>query len=494
MGPLRPSRLVERIRLTPAPLAALLAAAAVLSLAWTCTTAPLTGFDEADHVAYTARLASSGEPPTVTTGEHSYSTVEKEAYRDLGFLSAVGNAEARPPWHKAQEDAFRRFEDAAGSHGQTNGEGPNPLAKNPPLYYAYESIPWLLAPGGHFFGRVFAMRLGSGLLFLITVALMWLLAGEVFRRTLPRTVATGVVALHPLMGFMSGIVNTDNLLVTTFTLLLWLALRTIRLGPTPARATGLGVATAAVVLTHGRGIAAVPVLVVALAAALLVHRPPRRETLRALAAGAGVLAVTVALYALLSSRAGAGGLYGGEVSLTHRASFNLRQLASLVWQFYLPALGSMQPRIGPDYGFRQVFVETFFGSFASYEVLYPRWVFDVIQIALVGGAAAFYTVLVRHAAVVRARLAPAIVLLTAGVSMLGLLHLASYRSLIGGSNDPLITGRYLLPLVALLGLGAGAVVASLPRRIAPYAASVVLVSLVALSIAGLGLSLERFYA
>ena len=37
------------------------------------------------------------------------------------------------------------------------------------------------------------------------------------------------------------------------------------------------------------------------------------------------------------------------------------------------------------------------------------------------------------------------------VSMIGLLHLASYRALVG-SGDPLITGRYLLPLVTVFGL------------------------------------------
>ncbi len=46
----------------------------------------------------------------------------------------------------------------------------------------------------------------------------------------------------------------------------------------------------------------------------------------------------------------------------------------------------------------------------------------------------------------RARWAELAVLAAIAGSMIGLLHLASYRSLVG-SGDPLITGRYLLPLV-----------------------------------------------
>ena len=244
MGPLRPSRLVERIRLTPAPLAALLGAAAVLSLAWTCTTAPLTGFDEADHVAYTARLASSGEPPAVTSGDRGYSTVEEHAYRSLGFLAAVGNVEARPPWHKVQEDAFRRFEYAAGSQGQRNGEGPNPLAKNPPLFYAYEAAV-AHRPGRAFFTDLWAMRLANVLVLLAAVCFAWLLAAELFVRMLPRVVAAGVVALQPVLGQLAGIVNSDALLTATYLALTWLGVRACRRGLTIGRLAAIGAAAGA---------------------------------------------------------------------------------------------------------------------------------------------------------------------------------------------------------------------------------------------------------
>jgi 4-amino-4-deoxy-L-arabinose transferase-like glycosyltransferase len=495
---LRAPHRFRRIRETSRPLVALLAVAGLLSLGWSVAIAPFTGGDEDNHFAYTAWLASSGHPPAVSSGQRPYSTIQGFAFRDLGYLRTVGNPEARPPWHDVEERRYKRFARAQPPDAQSNGSGPNPLGKNPPLYYAYESLPWLVAPGGHLFGRLFLMRLASGLLLLATVTFMWLLAGEVFRRALPRTVATGVVALHPLLTYTSGIVTNDNLLATLWTLFFWLALRVVRLGLSPGRVAALAAVAAASILTHGRGLAIVPVFLITLLVALLRHRPAVRAALPAIGAGVAVLAVALVAYRVILANAADGDVgaaaYGGEVTLGAANGFNLRQFASFVWQFYLPKLGFMSPRVGPGYGFRQMFVETGFGSFASLEIVFAPWVYDLVQITLVGTAVALYTLLARHWPLVRRHLAEIVVLLAGGLSMLGLLHLASYRAVAGGGADPLITGRYLLPLVGLLGLAVGGVVALLPRPAAPYVGAAVLVGLCSLSLAGIGLAVTRFYA
>jgi hypothetical protein len=79
-----------------------------------------------------------------------------------------------------------------------------------------------------------------------------------------------------------------------------------------------------------------------------------------------------------------------------------------------------------------------------------------------------------------------------GLTGIVFLHVVSYLALLGGT-DPVIVGRYLLPLIALLALAVTFVVTSLPRRLGPLFAAVVLACGVLLQLAGLGLTVIRFY-
>ncbi|MCW2995230.1 MAG: hypothetical protein JWQ18_2725, partial [Conexibacter sp.] len=205
----RPS--ARALRDVPRPLVLLLAVAAVLSLSWNLATAQLQGPDEADHVAYVEHLAETGKIPSAVGGAASYAPDEAQALYGYGYLRLLQNRLVRPPWSPLAERSFRSFEDAQPAGAGGKGDGPNPVGKNPPLYYVYEAVGWRLTPGG-FFGKLFVLRAMGGLLLLAMVAFTWLLAGEVFRRRLPQTVAAGVPALLPMAGFMSGIVNTDILL------------------------------------------------------------------------------------------------------------------------------------------------------------------------------------------------------------------------------------------------------------------------------------------
>jgi len=490
------SRLAASLRGVPAPLALLLLAGAVLSAAWSVAMAPLQGFDEAEHVAYVLHLAETGEPPQAEAGGRTYTEAQAGALGPLGYGRTIANPEAKPPFHEFEEQSFRAYERLLPPGDPASGEGPNPLGKNPPLYYAYEAIPYRMAKalGGGFFGQLALMRLWSGLLFLGTIAFAWLLAGEVFRRTLPRATATGFVALHPLAGYITGIVNTDGMLMLWWTAFLWLALRLNRLGPSPGRVGLLAAAAAASVLTHGRGLAILPVLAVVLGVVWLRHRPGLRTAGLSAAAALGCVAAALVVLRASTGAAGGGALYGGEVNLGATSRFSVRQLISQTWQFYLPRLRVMEPRLGPDYGFGQVWVETYFGGFASYDVAYPRWIYDVVSVSLVGALVASVVLLVRRGAeLVRARWDQLVILLAAFGGCLGFLHVASYRALVNGSMDPLVTGRYLLPITGVLAVAAGALVAAAGRR-GPYLAGTLLVALLTLSLAGLGLGLERFYA
>jgi hypothetical protein len=489
------SRVRTALRRIPPPLALLLGVALVLSASWALATAPLQGPDESDHVAYVEHLAETGHIPSATSGRSAYATDEVAAL-GTGYSRMYQNPLARPPWSHGAEQAFQRFEDRLPGSALKAGDGPNSVGKNPPLYYALGAAVWKLTPGG-FFGHLFALRALTGLLFLITVVFAWLMAGELFGpRVLPRTVATAVVALLPMDGFMSGIVNTDSLLALIWAAFLWLALRTVRLGLSWQRAATLSLVSVLSILTHGRGLAILPALVVALVVAWLVHHKSLRATLTAAAGSVGVLVAGFVVLRVVGSAAGAGGsLYGGEVNVGAKSAFSLRQLLTSTWQFYFPRLDSMAERIGPPIGYRQIFVQQYFtGVFSSFEVYFPFWVYDTVQVIVVLLIVLGYTLGVLRFRALLGRWPQVVVLAATGLSMLALLHVASFRALINGGDNPLIVGRYLLPLTPILGAAIAALVAALPRRWGGALGVAVCAGLLALSIGGIGLSVGRFYA
>jgi hypothetical protein len=476
-------------------LALLLAVAAVLSLSWNLATAPLQGPDEADHVGYVEHLAETGKIPSAVEGNGAYATDEVGAL-EAGYLRMYQNRLARPPWTADAERRFDSFEDSLPDGARDNGDGPNSVGKNPPLYYLYEATGWKLAFGG-FFDKLFVARLLGGLMLLAMVAFTWLAAGEVFaRRRLPQTVAAGVVALFPMAGFMSGIVNTDVMLAAIWTAFLWLALRTARLGLSWQRAAGLSAVTVLSVLTHGRGLALVGALLIALLVAWLKHERTLRSTLRAAASSGVVLLAGLGIYKVFIAASGSGALFGGEANIGSRSAFSIRQLFSGIWQFYLPRLDSMVPRIGPPgFGYRQFYVQQYFGGvFSSFEVYFPYVVYDAVQVAVFVLLIALYTIGVVRIRTVWPHWPKIAIVAGTAICLIFFLHLASYRALANGGASPLIVGRYLLPMTGIVGIAIAAVVAGLPRRAGTVVAAVVLVGMIALSLGALALNVERFYA
>jgi 4-amino-4-deoxy-L-arabinose transferase-like glycosyltransferase len=478
------------LRRIPRPLALLLAVSALLTVAWTFTTTPFQGPDEPAHFSYAQHLAETGHRPAVLEGSHPESTQAANVLGTFNLDQLAGVSDARPAWSQLEEERYGEVLRDVGEKGEDDGAGPNPMAKNPPLYYAYEALPYYVGSAGSFWDRLIVMRLASGVLYLIAVAFTWLAAAEVFRSTWPRVLATGCVALLPQLTSISGTINADNLLIAVWTAFTFVALRLVRRGPSARRVLALCALAAASLLTHGRGIPIVLPLLVTLAIALLAARPSLRQAARWLAPGLGLLALAVAVYRL--TLAPSGGAYGGEVTLNPSGEMSLKGFLNVTWQFYFPRLPFMDARIGPDYGYRQVFIESFFGRFASLEVGYPTAVYQLIQGACAVGLAGLVALVVRRWAAVRARWREVTVVATIAVSMIGLLHLASYRALAGGP-DPLITGRYLLPVVAVFGLAVAFVISSLRARASAVLGAVVLSGLLALNLTGLMLTVTRFY-
>jgi 4-amino-4-deoxy-L-arabinose transferase-like glycosyltransferase len=480
----------ERLRAIPVPLRVILVVALIEVLAWSVVLAPLQGPDESAHYSYTQYLAETGHRPMYDTGANTVSSETGTAYAAFNLYGLVGRPSARPFWSQSEYDGWQRAQSGLTDEQRKNGSGPNAVAKNPPLYYAYESIPYRIAEGAGFLDRLWLMRVANGALFLLTVAFTWLAAAELFRSILARTAAAAAVALQPMAAFMSGVVNPDTMLATVWAAFIVLALRLVVRGFTWWRVVGvIGLAIASV-LTHGRGLPLLPVAVVALALAWWHHRPAISRRW----AWAGAAMLVVGLLVALKLVSARGGAYGGEINLGR--NFSLREFGSFVWQFYLPKLPFMDLRVGPDYGYKQLFIERYLaGQFGSLEVQFVPRIYTLVQLAAGLGFVGLIAALVVRRRELAAHWDSFLLLLVAVVSCVGFLHLASYRAIVGGSTgDPLIVGRYLLPLTCIFGLAVAFVVTSVKRRLQLGFTAVVLSLGILLQLGALGLTFARFYA
>jgi 4-amino-4-deoxy-L-arabinose transferase-like glycosyltransferase len=363
------------------------------------------------------------------------------------------------------------------------------VAQNPPLYYALGAAAYQLSPDRSLLGRLFAVRLLTVAMYVLTVVFTWLLTGEVFMLLWQRFLATALVAFQPKLVAMGAVINPDALLFTLCTAFLWSAVRILRRGMSARRVAVLALLAGGSALTHGRGLFLIASLCVVLVVAAIRFRPSIGTMCRFAAIAAGVMAVLLALAVIWTRAASGGAAFGGEV--TQSGNGNVRQFLSYVFQFYFGHFTSLQP-LGPPYGYRQAFIETFFGGFGSLEVVYSPQLYDYLQIAAGVGLAAFtICVAARWTDVTRLWW-----LWTCAVGfvvpLLGLLHITAYRDLLVG-GDPLITGRYLLPGVALYGVAVAWVVGSLPRRARAPVAAVLLSAAAALVVQGFLILEERFY-
>ena len=325
---------------------------------------------------------------------------------------------------------------------------------------------------------------------------MWLIASELFRPVWARTLATAIFALHPKLAMVGAQVTPDTLLVLVWTAFIYVGLRIIRHGLTLKRLVGTGAAVAASVLTHGRGLAILPALLVLLGIAYIRWRPPLKQTLVFTAFGLAVALAGLAVAGVFTSGvSGGGSAYGGTIGWVSDTAFNLRQFLSYLWQFYLPKLQFMQPAVGvPGYGFREVYIQSFYSDFAWLEVGYPRFAIDLLQAATIVLVIGLYTVAVTSLDALRRNWPTITFLVLTGLSMVAVLHLTSYTALVSNPGDPVITGRYLFPILSLLAIGVTVVVVALPRRIGAFASGALVATGITLQLSGLGMALVRFYA
>jgi 4-amino-4-deoxy-L-arabinose transferase-like glycosyltransferase len=477
----------------PAPLAALLGAVFALGLAWALVVPPFQAPDEQSHFGYVQSLVSGPGLPGAA-GHQAFSSEQLSAQDISNSDQTAAQIHVKPTWSAEEWERWQRLDAGAPqlSRGDGGGSG-NPAGANPPLYYAYEAIPYAVFSGGDFFSRVTAMRIASVLWLLATVAGAWLLAGELFGHDrLLQLVSAGVAGLLPMATFVSAQIGPDTMMYALWTLALWLGVRILRrgatTGPTIALLGLVGLAT----VVKATSYALVPAAVLGLGVTLWRIRAERRRATRlAVGALAALVAPVVAWFAIarLGGHAVAAQLTDAS---SGDGSTNVRELASYLWQYYLPRLpfmDSIDPTGGGVPAF-QVFVKQSWGAFGWLEVRFPdglyTWFGALTALVGLAALARLATRLRRVDVAVTAYLALAVASLLAG------LHWTDYHQWLAGGA--FMQGRYLFPLLALAGAATALAIAWLPGRLRAAAAGVVLGGLFALQLASLALVAARFYA
>lgn len=206
--------------------------------------------------------------------------------------------------------------------------------------------------------RALGTLLGSA-----TVLLTFLIAREVFPdRSLVPTLACALVAFDPQFAFISGVVNNDNAITTTATLVLWCLVRWCRRGGTTPASIILGLGLGAALLAKTDGILLIPFVAFVFVVDLL-DRQNLRDRLARAAIVAG-LTIAIATWWFVRNWQLYGDLLGWDAMLAANASM-LRHPQIDVWS----ALRVLWLARG-----------TFWGAFGWTNVFLPSSVYRVLDL------------------------------------------------------------------------------------------------------------------
>jgi 4-amino-4-deoxy-L-arabinose transferase-like glycosyltransferase len=164
---------------------------------------------------------------------------------------------------------------------------------HPPLYHLFAAGADWMAGDAPMQTRLTWVRYVTVLFGVLAVYAAWLLAAQVFRRESHQLFVGFMVAVQPMIGFLSGIANHDSALIAFYSLAVALMLFALRTAPRAAQGAWLGGAIALALMVKGSALALLPLAGIAYLAQALTWRTQWREVLKA----AGIAALVVAVIA-----------------------------------------------------------------------------------------------------------------------------------------------------------------------------------------------------
>jgi 4-amino-4-deoxy-L-arabinose transferase-like glycosyltransferase len=372
LGPVRSA--VRRV-----PPGVWIAIVAVLNAAcWSFVTPPFQVSDEPSHFAYVKELAETGRAPGSSAGQ--FSEEESIALGGVRFLQVGGE----PGFQTVATQAEQRWlegELAAASRLPRDGsEDASVATDEPPLYYAIEAIPYLVAYHDNLLDRLQLMRLVSALMAGLTALFVFLFVREALPGE-PWAWRTGglAVALLPLLGSMSGAVNPDAMLYAVSAALFFCLARAFRRGLTRRLAVAIGAVCAVGLFTKLNFVGLLPGGLVGVG--LLSWRVVGVSRLEAF--GRLLLACVIAAGPILFS------LVTGVLSshdALHWVSESVRGIAphgslparlEYAWELYLPRLPGMVNDFPGVFTTVQIWFNGFVGLYGWGDTPFPAWVYDL---------------------------------------------------------------------------------------------------------------------
>ncbi len=469
--PRRASALLRRV-----PTAAWVCAAIALlnAVTWSLIVPPFEGKDEADHFAYVEQIVENGSLPENGQQNGNYSTQENLVLGGLRAGEVLHSPQSTSISSEAEQRALIEA-DHAGASRRGSGEAGIATAE-PPLYYTIQAIPYLLARG-NILVELQLMRLLGALFGAMTALFAFLFLREILPRSpWAATVGALAVALQPLLGFMSGSVNPDSMLIAVSAAVFYCLARAFRRGLTRRLAIVLGMFIAVGFLTKlnfvGLAFGVYAGLVVL---AVREARARGRVALRLPLLAAVIGASPVALYVLrnvLSNHQTLGIASNGGSLL---APEELLHTLSYIWQFYLPRLPGMTHYFEGLATYKDIWFDRSVGFYGWMDTMFPTWVDNVALLPAALVAALFVRGVVVRRNALRRRLPELAVYIAIVLGLLVLIGADSYDSDALHHSPAFGEPRYLLPLLPLMGAVFTLAVRGAGRRWAPVAGAALIV-------------------
>jgi 4-amino-4-deoxy-L-arabinose transferase-like glycosyltransferase len=466
-------------------------------LIWTFVIPPFQVPDEISHFGYVQYLAEVGRPPSQgPIGQ--YSPQEQDTLDALSFAVVAGHGAQRGIMDSVEEQGLR--EELAATASPVGEGGSSSATDQPPLYYALESIPYLLSPSREILARLELMRVLSALMAALTVLCIYMFLRELLPGS-PWTWTVGalVVAFQPMFCFIGAGVQGDNLLfLASAATFLGLA-RAFRRGLSTKRAALIGLVTVAGLLAKLTFIALLPGI--ALALALLAWRAwpsGKGRALRAVGVAAAIVVIPVLAYAILNTsvwhRGGvtAGGVSGATTSVSAGGRvINFRETLDYIWQLYLPRLPFMYREFS-YYPLITTWLDGTVGQFGWLDYSFPQWVYTVAHWLFAGLGVLALVEIVRMRRAIGPWLGMFVCFAVMAAGLLGAIGDAGihYRA---STGDVFEQARYLFPLLAFYGLFMVVAARGVGRRWAPVLGGALVVLAMAHGLFAETLTISRYY-
>jgi 4-amino-4-deoxy-L-arabinose transferase-like glycosyltransferase len=440
------------------------------AVCWSIVTPPFEVPDEPSHFAYVKQLAETGELPSSSSQELSHE--ETAVLEGLHVPEVVLRPQNHTIATPAEELVLHQdLSPANASHGSPTA---GVAASQPPLYYALEAVPYIVA-GGNVLDRLELMQLASALFAGLTALFAFLFVREALAGPAwSWTVAGLAVALAPLLGFMSGSVNPDSMLFAVAAAVFYLLARAFRRGLNARMALAIGGVSAIGLLTKVNFVGLLAGVLIGLA--VLGVRAARVSGRRAygwLALGVVVAFSPVAVYAAINLARSHPLL--GVVSEAFEPGRDI-SLAELdyIWQLFLPRLPGTVNDFPGLFTARQLWLDGYVGLYGWLDTPFPGWVETVALLPAAAILALCARSLIAARISLRARAGELAVYGAIAVGLMLVIGADSYLSF-PSVDAEFAQMRYLLPLIPLLGAVLALAARGAGRRWGPAAGVLIVV-------------------